>query len=139
MRKSATLLVLALSLAAEAKAQPKPAMSAQLSAKVPTIKQGTLSPADLSTVQKLLSEMSPNSFKAEINQTGKAPVRLGNAAIKDLSTVSVFSGAGAKPSAANEIATSVDNYIKVIWTSSVVGADRARMDQVNALLAKGAH
>ena len=42
-----------------------------------------------------------------------------------------------RPSAANEIVTSVDNYVKVVWTSSVAGADRARMEKVNSILAKG--
>ena len=128
--KSITALALSLLVAGAVDAQPKPSM------KAPVIRQGTLSEKDLTEIQTLLKEMSPGSFNAVISQPGKGSVRLGNAAMKDLSTKSVIHGAGARPSAADEIATSVSNYIRVIWTSSITGADKARMDRVNALLAK---
>ena len=102
----------------------------------PSIKTATLSDKDLSELQTLLKDIDPAAYHVEINQPSKQSVRLGNAAIKDLKTAKVVQAKGGNSLAANEIATEVSTYIKVIWTSSLTGADKMKAAKVDQLLSR---
>ncbi len=142
MKRIAVLALSSLLFAAAAGAQPTPVskgtaiQQSKLVGPTPVIKQSTLSEKDLAEVQELLKGINPASFNAVISSPGKGTVRLGNAAIKDLATKSVVHAPGARPSAADEIATTTSNVLKVIWTGNMTGADKVKMDRVNALLAR---
>lgn len=129
------LFVLAGSVATAQDVSKTPLKGKQMLLK-PSIKTATLSTNDLAELQTLLKDMDPASFHVEINQPSKPSVRLGNAAIKDLKVAKVIQGKGGNSNAANEIATEVSTYIKVIWTSSLTGADKLKAAKVDQLLSR---
>ena len=92
-------------------------------------------PKELETLQVLLRDVDPSKYSLSVTLDGREEVRLGNAAIRDLRTVKVIHPAGLRPGlAANEIITTVSNYVRVIWTSKIDSIDVARVARVNALL-----
>jgi copper homeostasis protein CutC len=122
MRKFILFFSMALFVAFGAYAQPRP-----------TIKQADLSDKDIAEIQKILKGVDASLFSLSIEQNGKV-TRLGSATMRNLSTVSAYHKPGSQPSAANEILTTVGNYVKTVWTSAFEKAHPDKVKQINQIL-----
>lgn len=60
---------------------------------------------------EILKDADASTYNLSIEQNGKV-TRLGSAGMRGLSKVSAYHKAGGKASAANEIVTTIDNYIQ---------------------------
>lgn len=89
------------------------------------IKSVQLEKGDLDQIQELLKEVDPELFQIEVHQGGKVTDRIGSAAIYDLQKVGAFYNERFGGSvAANEILTTVSDYIKTIWTAKLLESGR---------------
>lgn len=101
----------------------------------PKIQEGKATEAQLAELQDLLKDMDPSTYRLEIQKPNSKSVVLGSANLRSLQVVRAVHAKGARPSAADEIATTVKNYVKVVWTSSEFKADaKTRVAKVDALL-----
>jgi hypothetical protein len=90
---------------------------------------------EVEVLQALLKDVDPSKYSLSVTLDGRDEVRMGNAAIRDLRTIKVIHPAGDRPGlAANEIVTTVSNYVRIIWTSKLESIDVAKVARVNALL-----
>jgi hypothetical protein len=101
------------------------------------IKSVKLEKNDLGKIQEILKEVDPELYQIEIHENGKIIDRLGSAAIKDLKKVSAYyaEGFGGQVSA-NEIITTVSDYIKTIWTAQLLESGKylAQIKKVESIL-----
>lgn len=105
-----------------AQSSAKPNSSARLKQKSTTdIKSVQLEKGDLQQIQEILKEVDPELFQIEIHEKGKVIDRIGSAAINDLQKVGAFYDERFGGSvSANEIITTISDYIKTIWTAKLL-------------------
>ncbi|MBT1705309.1 hypothetical protein [Chryseosolibacter indicus] len=85
------------------------------------IKSVKLEKDDLVQIQELLKEVDPELYQIEVHEGGKVVDRIGSAAIYDLQKVGAYYDETFGGSvAANEILTTVSDYIKTIWTAKLL-------------------
>jgi hypothetical protein len=100
-------------------------VTVQLEQRSTDIKSVELEEGDLKQVQELLSQVDPKLYQIEIHQDGKVIDRLGSAEIYDLQKVGAYYNERFGGSvAANEIITTVSDYIKTIWTADILNSDK---------------
>jgi hypothetical protein len=97
----------------------------QLEERTTDIKSVKLEDGDLKEVQELLSQVDPKLYQIEIHQGGKVVDRIGSAEILDLQKVGAYYNEGFGGSvSANEILTTVSDYIKTIWTADILNSEK---------------
>lgn len=89
------------------------------------IKSVKLEEGDLKEIHELLSQVDPNLYQIELHQDGKVIDRIGSAELFDLQKVGAYynESFGGKV-AANEILTTVSDYIKTIWTADILKSEK---------------
>lgn len=97
----------------------------QLEERTTDIKSVKLEDGDLKEVQELLSQVDPSLYQIELHQDGKIVDRIGSAEIFDLQKVGAYYNEdfGGQVSA-NEILTTVSDYIKTIWTADILKSEK---------------
>ncbi len=103
------------------------------------IKKATISQADVDSLKGILAGVSQDMYNIDYAKSGKSVQRLGSASFRQISTVKGYSAIGSKGGqAANEILTTVDNYVKTIWTSKFAQMYPEKVKAINKILEKNA-
>lgn len=103
------------------------------------IKMATISQADVDSLKGVLAGVSPDLYNIDYAKSGKSVQRLGSASFRQISTVKGYSSLGSKGgTAANEIVTTVSNYVKTVWTSKFAQMYPEKVKAINKILEKNA-
>ena len=92
---------------------------------------------ELAKIQSILKDADPSTYNVSIEQGGQA-TRLGSATIRGLSTVSAYHKGGNGTKAANEIVTTVSDYVKTVWTSSFASKYPDKVKAINSIMESAA-
>lgn len=106
-------------------------------AQAPQVKSANLSDKDLAQIEEILKGADASTYSVSIENSGKV-TRLGSASIRNLSTVSAYHKVGGAANAANEIITTVGNYVKTVWTSKFASMYPEKVKAINTILEKSA-
>lgn len=109
------------------------AVAGSVYAQKPVLREATFSEKELTKIQEILKDADASTYNLSIEQNGKV-TRLGSAGMRGLSKVSAYHKAGGKASAANEIVTTIDNYVKTVWTSRFEKMYPDKVKQINEIM-----
>lgn len=111
-------------------AQPRPKVD---------IRKAKVSQSAVDSIKTILAGASPETYNFDYSVNGKSVQRLGSASFRQISTVKGYSQLGSRGGKyANEILTTVDNYVKTIWTSKFSQLYPEKVRQINQILERSA-
>lgn len=111
-------------------AQPRPKV---------VFKKAKVSQSAVDSIKTILADAKPETYNFDYSVNGRSVQRLGSASFRQISTVKGYSQPGSRGGRyANEIVTTVDNYVKTIWTSRFSQLYPEKVRQINQILERSA-